>query len=56
MDLYLEKNLDILLYFAGSLADWSKYITGSCKINALEVDGPTSIGLLWSISNVEKSP
>ncbi len=37
-------------------ADWSKYITSSCKVDGLEVDGPTSIGSFWSISNVAKSP
>ncbi len=51
-----EKNFAILLYFAGSSADWSKYITSFCKINAQEVDDPTSIGSFWSISNVGKSP
>ncbi len=30
--------------------------TGSCKINALKVDRPTSIALFWSISNAGKSP
>ncbi len=34
----------ILLYFARSSADWSKFITGSYKDDALEVDGPTYIG------------
>ncbi len=34
-----EKNFAILLHFDGSSADWSKYITSSCKINAPEVDG-----------------
>ncbi len=36
-----EKNLAILLYFAGSSADWLKYITGSDKVGALEVRGMT---------------
>ncbi len=54
MDLHPERR--IWQFYYGSSADWSKYITGSCKINALEVDGPTSIGLFWSISNVGKSP